>query len=104
MIREEFIKLHYPLYWHYDVLGIVIIFSESGHTEDERCNEAVDRLMEKYIDGEGWPAEKKYYKASDKFDPGNDYVDWGGTSRRAANQWVTADALFVLKSKGVFQI
>ena len=69
------------------------IFCESGHIKDERCDEAVELLMEKYIDGEGWPAENKYYKTSAEFGAGNDYIDWGGTSRKTANPWITADAL-----------
>jgi hypothetical protein len=31
---------------------------------------------------------------------GNDYVDWGGTSKVTMNPWVTADALYVLKAAG----
>jgi hypothetical protein len=31
---------------------------------------------------------------------GNDWVDWGGTSTRRANPWVTADALAVLRAAG----
>ena len=29
---------------------------------------------------------------------GNDYVDWGGTSKRRMNPWITADALTVLRA------
>jgi hypothetical protein len=102
VIKEEFTKLHYPLYWHYDVLGMLKILSESGHITDERCDEAIELLIGKYIDGEGWPAERKYYKTSEEYGPGHDFVDWGGTGARKPNPWVTADALYVLKSKGVF--
>ncbi len=104
VIKEEYTKLHYPLYWHYDILGMLKIFSESGHIEDRRCDEAVELLMGKYIDGEGWPAESKYYKTSAEFGRDSDFVDWGGTGKRKANPWVTADALYVLKSKGVFKV
>jgi hypothetical protein len=30
----------------------------------------------------------------------HDSVDWGGTSTRRANPWVTADALTVLRAAG----
>jgi len=30
----------------------------------------------------------------------HDCADWGGTSTRRANQWVTADALTVLRAAG----
>ena len=104
VIKEAFTKLHYPLYWHYDVLGMLKIFSESGHIKDKRCDEAVELLMGKFIDGEGWPAESRFYKTSAESGRDCDYVDWGGTGKKKANPWVSADALYVLKSKGVFTV
>jgi len=57
-------------------------------------------LLSKRLPDGGWPAERKYYKSSDEIRLGNDYVDWGGTSRKKANPWVTADALYVLGAGG----
>jgi hypothetical protein len=37
---------------------------------------------------------------SDKFIPNGDYVDWGGQARMHMNEWVTADALYVMKAAG----
>ncbi len=34
----------------------------------------------------GWPAKKKYYKASDSVKLGNDYVDWGPTGKTKLNE------------------
>jgi hypothetical protein len=49
----------------------------------------------------GWPAEKRHYKVSRKAMNANaDYVDWGGTSTRRMNEWVTVDALAVLRAAG----
>lgn len=31
---------------------------------------------------------------------GNDYVDWGGSSKRKPNEWVSAEALAVLHAAG----
>jgi hypothetical protein len=101
VIRGEFTELHYPLYWHYDILHGLKIMAESGFIGDERCRPALELLARKRLPGGGWPAEKKYYKASSEFRHGNDYVDWGGTSRKRSNPWVTADALFVLKAGGI---
>jgi hypothetical protein len=101
VIAREFVKLHYPLYWHYDILGALKIFAEIGFTDDERLTDALDLLEEKALPSGGWPAENRYYKkVSSKFDLGNDYVDWGGTSTRKLNEWVTADALYVLRCFG----
>jgi len=58
-------------------------------------------LEEKELPTGGWPSETRYYtKVSDKISLGADYVDWGGTSKKKMNEWVTVDALYVLKKFG----
>jgi hypothetical protein len=65
-----------------------------------RTHDLVERLLYwQWPDG-GWPAEKRYYKTSSALVLGNDYVDWGGTSKKRSNPWVTTDALYVLKAGG----
>lgn len=101
MIREEFVKLHYPLYWHYDILAALKVFAEIGMTKDPRFNDALDLLESKRLPDGGWPSESKYYtKVTSKIGLGNDYVDWGGTSKKKMNEWVTVDALTVLHKFG----
>jgi hypothetical protein len=101
IIHPEFTYLHYPLYWHYDILHGLKVLAESGYIKDKRCNDALDLLESKELKSGGWAAEKKYYpKVSDKLEHNNDYVDWGGTSKKIMNEWVTVDALFVLKEAG----
>ena len=100
VVREEFTKLHYPLYWHYDILGALKVMAESGHITDARCSDALDLLESKRLSDGGWPAESSYYKVTDSVQLGADVVDWGGTSKRVMNEWVTADALYVLRAAG----
>ena len=102
IINKEFMNLHYPLYWHYDILGILKILTEMGKTSDDRCSDAIELLISKFIPEQGWPAEKRYYKVSNDMKPGNDYIDWGGVNKMKMNEWITADALFVLKKAGMF--
>jgi hypothetical protein len=105
VIREEFVKLHYPLYWHYDILGALKVFAEMDMTSDARFDDALDLLEEKELPGGGWPAESRYYtKVSNSISLGADYVDWGGTSGKKMNEWVTADALYVLRKFGRLKI
>ena len=99
-MRSEFTSLHYPLYWHYDILHGLKVIAESRLIHDKRCTRALDLLQGKQLPDGGWPAEKKYYKCTDEVALGNDYVDWGGTSRKKMNPWVTVDALYVLKQAG----
>ncbi len=99
LIRAEFAKLHYPLYWHYDILGGLVGMMEVGRLDDPRCDSALDRLESMRL-ADGWPAHAAFYKTSTEIAMNNDGVDWGGTSTRRANEWVTADALCVLRAAG----
>jgi hypothetical protein len=60
--------------------------------------------MDKRLPDGGWPAEKRYYKASDQIHNGADLIDWGGTSDQRMNEWVTADAMYVLKSPNLTRL
>jgi len=101
IIKPEFVKLHYPLYWHYDILGALKVFAEIGQTENERFDDALDLLEAKQLLAGGWPAEGRYYKkVSGDYALNADYVSWGGVSKKKLNPWVTADALYVLKRFG----
>ena len=101
IMNPEYVKLHYPLYWHYDFLGGLKVMAEAGFTGDPRCEDAVGELMKKRLPDGGWPAESRYYRHSKTTESGAELVDWGGTSKRRMNEWVTADALFVLKAFGM---
>jgi hypothetical protein len=101
VIAPDFVALHYPLYWHYDVLGGLKAMAELGRIRDPRCDEALDLLESKRLADGGWPAEKRYHKgASRAMKAYADYVDWGGTAVKRMNPWVTADALAVLRQAG----
>jgi hypothetical protein len=99
LIRAEFTKLHYPLYWHYDILGGLKGMMELGLLGDPRCADALD-LLESMRLPDGWPATGRYYRTSTDIAMHHDCVDWGGTSKRRANPWVTVDALAVLRAAG----
>jgi hypothetical protein len=99
LIRAEFAKLHYPLYWHYDILGGLKGMMELGLLGDPRCADALD-LLESMRLADGWPAHARFYRTSADIAMHHDCADWGGTSTRRANQWVTADALTVLRAAG----
>jgi len=99
LIRAEFTKLHYPLYWHYDILGGLKGMMELGLLGDPRCTDALD-LLESMRLADGWPAHARFYRPSADIASHHDSADWGGTSTRRANQWVTADALTVLRAAG----
>ena len=98
-IDRDFVRLHYPLYWHYDVLHGLKIIAEAGFIKDARCEDALDLLQTKQLKTRGFPAESKYYRVS-KNRGGRSLVDWGPVSPKTMNEFVTVDALTVLKAAG----
>ncbi len=101
VIHPEFTWLHYPLYYHYDVLGGLKAMAAISRIRDPRCTDALDLLEAKELPDGGWPAERRYYKVRPKtFQAGADYVDWGGAAAKRRNEWVTVDALAVLQASG----
>jgi hypothetical protein len=105
VIRAEFVALHYPLYWHYDFLGGLKALARIGRIKDPRCADALDLLERKRLPDGGWPAEKRYYTVSPRAMKANaDSVDWGGTSAKRMNEWVTVDALAVLRAAGRIRV
>jgi hypothetical protein len=97
IIAKDFVKLHYPLYWHYDVLGGLKGMVEVGRISDRRCEAALNWLEARELPKGGWSADARYYRVSRSFSHRGEFVDWGGPNRRKPNDWVTTDALFVLR-------
>lgn len=100
VIAHDFTKLHYPCYWHYDILFGLKVMAEAGFVGDTRCGDALDVLELKTLPDGGFPAEGKYYRVTGKRTSGRSLVDWGGTSKKHMNEFVTVDALCVLKQAG----
>ncbi len=104
VIRPDFVALHYPWYWHYDVLFGLKVMAETGFVGDERCHDALELLASKRLPGGGFPAERKFYRVGRTGQAqgvsGDSLVDWGGTRRQKRNEFVTAEALAVLAAAG----
>ena len=92
--------LHYPNYWHYDVLFALKVMAEAGFITDPRCTQALDLLAGKQLTDGGFPAEAKYYRVDDKRLSGHSKVDWGGVSKVHMNPYVSIDAISVLIRAG----
>ncbi len=94
------LKLHYPLYWHYDILQALRVLSVAGRIKDPRAKEALDIIESKRTKDGFWKAEGYYWfpiKKGDKNLSSRDVVDWG---RGGPNQMITLNALRVLKAAG----
>jgi hypothetical protein len=100
VMDANFVLLHYPCYWHYDILFGLKVMEEAGFIQDPRCAAALDLLESKRLPDGGFPAERKYYTLTGKGTSVRSLVDWGGASKRTANVFVTVDALRVLRAAG----
>jgi hypothetical protein len=96
IISADFLNLHYPSYWHYDILVALKVLGEAGFLGDPRCAEAIALLDAKRLPDGGFPAERKFYRATEELVNGRSLVDWGGTSTKQSNEFVTVETLAVL--------
>lgn len=100
VMDEHFLLLHYPCYWHYDILFGLKVMAEAGWISDPRCRAALDLLESKRLPDGGFAAEESYSRPTRPQLSGYTPVTWGGRSMVKMNPFVTADALFVLHAAG----
>ncbi len=104
LMQPEFLVLHYPTYWYYDILIALKVMTDAGFVQDPRCSEALDLLQQKMLPGGGFPAEARLYQNSKPDISGYSAVSWGGVSKKKPNPWVTVHAWYVLKKTGRFSV
>ncbi|MGB8214853.1 MAG: hypothetical protein WCE68_14960 [Anaerolineales bacterium] len=100
VINHHFVQLHYPLYWHYDILFGLKVLAEAGFQGDPRCQAALALLESKRLPDGGFPADESYARTNRPQLSGYSPISWGGTSKKAMNPFVTADVLYVLRMAG----
>ena len=107
VIKPRFAALHYPYFWQYTFLYAFVVMVEMGRIRDLRCREPLDLLESKRRRDGGFSAERKYYSIIDSGEKynrsGQTVVGWGSVSaspRGPSNDFVTAEALIVLRAAG----
>ncbi len=93
-------ELHYPLYWHYDILQALMVLDRAGRLEDPRTSDAIDLVESKRGEDGRWRPEGYYWslkrKTKSKVAVSNvEVVDWG---RHGPNEMITLNALRILKA------
>lgn len=95
---EEWLRLHYPAYWHYDVLQALLFLSRRGSVADPRAAEALDLIeATRGPDGTWAPRGRRYWRPPGASGSGVEVVDWG---RSGPNEMLTLNALRVLRAAG----
>jgi hypothetical protein len=95
-IHPSMVKLHYPPYWHYDVLQALHLLARIGLVRDKRCGDAVDLLERRRLPDGRWRPGAYWWSL-----PGSarapEAVDWG---RSGPSEMLTLNALRVLRAAG----
>jgi hypothetical protein len=95
---EEWLNLHYPAYWHYDVLQALLFLWRHGKVADPRAAEALDLIESRRgPDGMWAPRGRRYWRPRGSSGTGLEVVDWG---RSGPNEMLTLNALRVLRAAG----
>jgi hypothetical protein len=99
VIDRRWLALHYPPYWHYDVLQALLILSRLGKVGDPRAAEGLELLLRRRRADGRWQPGGCWWRL-----PGTgtgsgpvEVVDWG---RSGPNELLTLNALRVLKAAG----
>mgnify|MGYP001070291490 CR=1 FL=1 len=91
VIDSEWLRLHYPLYWHYDILQALRILAMLGKLRDQRAQEALDIVERKRGPDGKWRVEGCYWMPKGRRGS-NEVLDWG---RDGPNEMITLNALRV---------
>jgi hypothetical protein len=102
IMDRHFVQLHYPCYWHYDILFALKVMAEAGFIGDPRCQPALDLLESRRLADGGFPADETYYHLTRPDVSNYSPVSWGGVSKKKSNPFVTVEALAVLQAAGRF--
>jgi len=66
VIQDDWPKLHFPLFYEYDILHGLRVLTLLGHGNDERMKDAVDLLLSKQLHDGTWPMEDSYLNSLGK--------------------------------------
>ncbi len=95
-IRRQWLVLHYPPYWHYDVLQAMVVLGRLGKLGDQRTSDGLELLLQLRRPDGRWEAGGAWWQP-----PGAarqpEVVNW---SRAGGNEMITLNALRVLRMAG----
>jgi len=95
-IHRSWTVLHYPPYWHYDILQGLHLLTRMSHAREPRAGDALDLLEQCRLPDGRWEAGSYWWRRSGS-SGALEAVDWG---RGAPNEMITLNALRILRSAG----
>jgi len=95
-IHPSFVTLHYPPFWHYDVLQALVVLDRMGLVADPRAADGLDLLEERRLADGRWRPGGRWWKPPGKQGSNVEAVDWGS----GPSELLTLNALRVLRAVG----
>ncbi|MBA2461463.1 MAG: hypothetical protein H0V45_06835 [Actinobacteria bacterium] len=99
-IHPSFTVLHYPAYWHYDVLEALVVLARMGRAGDPRARDAIELLELRRLEHGRWRAGGRWWKPPGSVGSNVEVVDWGHS---ATSEMITLNALRVLRAGQALQ-
>jgi hypothetical protein len=99
VIDPRWTRLHYPVYWHYDILQGLRVLERAGKLSDPRTREALDLVESKRAKDGTWHVEGRFWHWGPVNAANTEVVDWGG---HGPSEMITLNALRVLAASGRF--
>ena len=93
-INRDWMTLHWPPFWHYDVLQALVVLHRMGLTDDPRCADALQLVRDRRRPDGRRAGSARWWKPPGSKGGGIEAVDWG--IDEAGDRMVTLRALTVL--------
>jgi hypothetical protein len=97
VMDPRWLRLRYPVYWHYDILQALWVLDRAGRLKDPRTREALVLLEAKRADDGTWHSEGRYWRGGPPNASSTEVVNWGVNG---PNEMITLHALDVLVGAG----
>lgn len=97
-MHDEWLVMHWPPFWHYEVLNAMVVLSRLGLAGDPRAADAIDVILERRQPNGRWRASSRWWKPPPMTARGGEAVDWRIDDSNA--RMVTLRALTVLRAAG----
>ncbi|HZM72774.1 MAG TPA: hypothetical protein VFC71_05305 [Candidatus Polarisedimenticolia bacterium] len=97
-IHPSVMKLHWPPYWHYDLLAGLRALAEAGYAGDRRAADALDLLESKRRADGTWATEAAHFGKPGAKGSNVEVVDWGRVGQ--PSEPATLTALLILRAAG----
>jgi hypothetical protein len=95
LINRQWAALHYPPYWHYDVLQALLVLTRLGKARDPRAGDALNLLLRRRLPDGRWRTGGTWWALPGQASGPPEAVDWG---RSGPSEMLTLNALRVLRA------